>query len=96
MLPFAGVAHADAQGILLAVVSGALSSSVGYALWYAALRGLTAMRAATVQLSVPPLAALGAWLGEAITLRLLVASIAILGGIAVVLTHRAVAPAPKP
>jgi drug/metabolite transporter (DMT)-like permease len=89
-LPFAGVAHADAQGILLAVVSGALTSGVGYALWYAALRDLGAMRAATVQLSVPPLAALGAvlWLGEALTLRLVLASVAILGGIALVLTQR--------
>ncbi|MET0981536.1 MAG: DMT family transporter, partial [Telluria sp.] len=97
-LPFAGVAHADGRGVLLAVVSGALTSGVGYALWYTALRGLSAMRAATVQLSVPPLAALGAvlWLGEALTLRLVLASIAILGGIALVLRHRAVAPAPKP
>ena len=48
------------------------------------------MRAATVQLSVPPLAALGAvlWLGESITLRLVLASVAILGGIALVLTQR--------
>jgi drug/metabolite transporter (DMT)-like permease len=89
-LPFAGMAHADARGILLAVVSGALTSGVGYALWYAALRDLGAMRAATVQLSVPPLAALGAvlWLGEAITLRLVLASVAILGGIALVLMQR--------
>lgn len=89
-LPFSGVAHADGRGILLAVVSGALTSGVGYALWYAALRGLSAMRAATVQLSVPPLAALGAvpWLGEALTLRLVVASVAILGGIALVLVYR--------
>jgi drug/metabolite transporter (DMT)-like permease len=52
-LPFAGVAHADGAGVVLAVVSGALTSGVGYALWYTALRELTAMRAATVQLSVP-------------------------------------------
>jgi drug/metabolite transporter (DMT)-like permease len=92
-LPFAGLAHADGRGILLAVVSGALTSGVGYALWYAALRGLSAMRAAIVQLSVPPLAALGAvlWLGEALTLRLVLASIAILGGIALVLRYRGAA-----
>jgi drug/metabolite transporter (DMT)-like permease len=96
-LPFAGVAHAEPRGILLAVVSGALTSGVGYALWYTALRGLGAMRAATVQLSVPPLAALGAvlWLGEALTLRLVLASVAIIGGIALVLRYRAVAPVPK-
>lgn len=95
-LPFAGVAHADGRGILLAVLSGALTSGVGYALWYTALRGLSAMRAATVQLSVPPLAALGAvlWLGEALTLRLVLASIAILGGIALVLKYRAAPAAP--
>ncbi|MEN3278640.1 MAG: hypothetical protein V7631_4430 [Massilia sp.] len=95
-LPFAGVAHAGREGIVLAIVSGALTSGVGYALWYAALRDLTAMRAATVQLSVPPLAALGAvpWLGEALTLRLVLSSVAILGGIALVLRHRGT-PAPQ-
>lgn len=89
-LPYAGVAHADAAGIVLAIVSGALSSGVGYAFWYAALRDLSAMRAATVQLSVPPLAALGAvlWLDEALTLSLVLSSVAILGGIALVLRHR--------
>lgn len=71
-------------GGLLAVASGALASGLGYATWYAALRGLTATRAALVQLSVPPLAALGAvlFLGEPVSLRLLLAAAAILGGIA--------------
>lgn len=71
-------------GALLAVASGALASGLGYALWYAALRGLTATRAALVQLSVPPLAALGgvAVLGEELSLRLLLAAAAVLGGIA--------------
>lgn len=89
-LPFAGVAHADRIGIALAVVSGALTSGVGYALWYTALRGLTAMRAATVQLSVPLITAFGAvlLLGEPVTLRLALASMAILGGIALVLARR--------
>lgn len=82
--------HADGVGLALAVVSGALSSGIGYVIWYAALRGLTAMRAASVQLSVPPIAAIGGALAlaEPITTRLLVASIAILGGIAVVLATR--------
>ena len=86
-LPFAGVAHADRVGIVLAVVSGAVTSGVGYALWYSALRALTAMRAAVVQLSVPVITAFGAVLvlGEAMTLRLVLASVAILGGIALVL-----------
>lgn len=71
-------------GALLAVVSGALASGLGYALWYAALRGLTATRAALVQLVVPPLAAFGgvAVLGEELSLRLVLAAAAVLGGIA--------------
>ena len=89
-LPFAGGAHADAAGVVLAVVSGALTSGVGYALWYTALRALTAMRAATVQLSVPLITAFGAvlFLAEPLTLRLVLASGAILGGIALVLARR--------
>ena len=90
-LPFAGLAHADAAGVVLAVVSGALTSGIGYALWYTALRELTAMRAATVQLSVPLITAFGAvlLLAEPVTLRLVLASVAILGGIALVLARRA-------
>ena len=90
-LPFAGGAHADTGGIVLAVVSGAVTSGVGYALWYTALRELTAMRAATVQLSVPLITAFGAvlFLAEPVTWRLVLASVAILGGIALVLAQRA-------
>lgn len=82
--------YASAGGVALAVASGALTSGLGYVIWYAALRGLTAIRAATVQLSVPVIAALGGTLlmAEAITPRLVVASIAIIGGVAVVLTSR--------
>ena len=78
-------------GICYAIVSGALTSGVGYAIWYTALRGLKASSAAVVQLSVPVIAALGgiAFLGETISLRLLVASAAILGGIALVILERA-------
>ena len=77
-------------GVALAVASGALTSGVGYVVWYAALRGLTALRAATVQLSVPPIAAFGAalFLSEPVTLRLWLASVAILGGVALVLLAR--------
>lgn len=80
----------DAAGAGYAVVSGALASGAGYAVWYAALRGLAATQAATVQLAVPLLAAAGgAWLlGEAVTARLLVAAVAILGGIALVILAR--------
>jgi drug/metabolite transporter (DMT)-like permease len=79
-----------AAGVLLAVASGALASGLGYAVWYAALPGLTATRAALVQLSVPPLAALGgvAFLGEEVSLRLALSAAAILGGIALAMATR--------
>lgn len=84
-------AHAERDGVVYAIVSGALSSGVGYVIWYTALRGLSATRAATVQLSVPVLAALGgvAFLGETFSLRLALAAVMILGGIALALAaHR--------
>jgi drug/metabolite transporter (DMT)-like permease len=79
--------HASATGLWLAVASGALTSGVGYAIWYAALPGLKATTAATLQLSVPVITALAAvaLLNEALTLRLVLASIAVLGGVALVL-----------
>jgi drug/metabolite transporter (DMT)-like permease len=86
-----GVTRLGPVGVLLALASGALASGLGYAVWYAALRGLTATRAAIVQLSVPPLAAAGGVLvlGEDFSPRLAVASLLILGGIALaVLGHR--------
>jgi len=89
-LLFLSLARADVQGVVYAIASGALTSGVGYAIWYAALRGLTATGAATVQLSVPVIAAIGGvlLLGEPITLRLLAASAAILGGIALVIARQ--------
>ena len=79
-----GAIHLTTTGTLLALASGAITSGLGYAVWYAALRGLTATRAAIVQLSVPPLAALGGVvvLGESFSTRLAIASVLILGGIA--------------
>lgn len=76
----------DSAGVYFALLSGALTSGVGYAIWYSALPLLKATTAATVQLSVPLLAALGGvlLLQEPLTLRLLLASLAILGGIALV------------
>lgn len=76
----------DGAGFAYAVASGALASGIGYAIWYAALRGLKATSAATVQLGVPLITALAgvALLGETITPRLLLAGAAILGGIALV------------
>ena len=80
----------DTAGILYAASSGALTSGIGYAIWYAALPALKATSAATVQLSVPVIAALGGtvFLGEPITLRLTLASVAIIGGIALVILEK--------
>ena len=79
-------AAADAAGLVLAIASGAIASGIGYALWYAALPALRATQGATVQTSVPVIAAAGGMLvlGEPVTLRFLLASAAILGGIALV------------
>jgi drug/metabolite transporter (DMT)-like permease len=79
-------------GLVLAVASGALASGLGYVIWYAALRGLAASSAATVQLSVPVIAAIGGvlLLSEPVTLRLVLASAATLGGIALALSRRRV------
>lgn len=77
----------DAPGLIYAVASGAVTSGMGYAIWYMALPLLQATSAATVQLSVPVIAAVGGvlLLGEPLTLRLVVAGVAILGGIAIVI-----------
>jgi drug/metabolite transporter (DMT)-like permease len=90
-LVFASQFKVSTSGVLLAVASGAVTSGLGYVLWYAALPRLSALRAATVQLSVPPLAAIGGvwWLSEALSMRLVLSSAAILGGIALVLASRA-------
>jgi len=83
------------RGILLAVISGAITSGVGYVIWYAALNYLSAMQAALVQLSVPAIAAAGGviLLAEPVSLRLLTSGALILGGISLALvqkSHRAV------
>lgn len=84
-------ASLDGAGVSSAILSGAVASGVGYALWYTALPALKATTAATVQLSVPVLAALGGivFLGEILTLRVALASVAILGGIALVVLEKA-------
>ena len=91
------VLSVDVEGAWYAVVSGALASGVGYALWYRALPGLRPVSAATVQLSVPVIAALGGvmFLSEAPGVRLVLASLAILGGIALVIVGRRHAGAAK-
>ena len=80
------------RGVILAIASGAITSGLGYALWYIALKGLSATQAAIVQLVVPVLAALGGilFLEEVFSLRLGVASLLILGGIAIAVVGRRV------
>jgi drug/metabolite transporter (DMT)-like permease len=89
LAPFA--AHVSWRGVLLAAASGAIASGAGYSVWYAALSHLSATRAAVLQLLVPVLAAGGAvaLLGETISVRLAVASAAILGGLALTIRDRA-------
>jgi len=83
---FAPRMHAHLAGIIYAVISGAVTSGLGYVIWYSALPGLKAASAATVQLSVPVLAATGGIvvLSEPITVRYMLASVAVLGGVALV------------
>jgi len=82
--------HVDLAGVSYAIISGAITSGHGYVIWYSALPGLKAASAATVQLSVPVLAATGGilLLGEPLTLRYLLASVGILGGIALVVLEK--------
>ena len=84
------LAQLDRAGTGYAVISGAVTSGLGYVIWYSALPGLKAASAATVQLSVPVLAAAGGilLLGESLTLRFVLASVAVLGGIALVVLEK--------
>jgi drug/metabolite transporter (DMT)-like permease len=84
MLTAIGNEAADVTGAFYAALSGAVTSGLGYVLWYAALPALRATTAATIQLSVPAIAAIGGavLLAEPVTARLLLASAAVLGGIA--------------
>jgi drug/metabolite transporter (DMT)-like permease len=82
--------HYTSEGILLAVLSGGLASSIGYVIWYKALGGLSAVQAAVVQLLVPAIAAFGGviFISEIITLRLALSALMILGGILSVVLGR--------
>lgn len=82
-LPFAEV-HVEAAGVWLAVASGAITSGLGYVLWYAALLGLDATDAAMAQLTVPVIAAAGGalLLEEPLPARLWIAAALVLGGTA--------------
>ncbi|NER85146.1 MAG: EamA family transporter, partial [Leptolyngbya sp. SIO1D8] len=79
--------HAELNGILLAATAGALTSGVGYAIWYAALRSLASIQAAAVQLCVPIIAAIGGvvFVSETLSLRLMLSTLIVLGGIALAL-----------
>lgn len=83
----------SATGVVLAATSGALASGLGYVVWYAALGGLTATRAAVVQLSVPVITALGGvlLLSEELTTHLVLSAMVIVAGIAVTLRASALA-----
>ncbi|HKC66107.1 MAG TPA: DMT family transporter [Pyrinomonadaceae bacterium] len=85
-----GFFHLSSTGIIFAVLSGAITSGLGYVIWYAALKGLTATRAAMVQLAVPILAAAGGVmiLSEKISLRLLLSAVLVLGGVGLALMSR--------
>jgi len=79
--------HLDKRGVLFALLSGAVTSGLGYVMWYRVLQHMRAMTASTIQLSAPVLAALGGvvFVGEALTRDLLISSMLILGGILLVL-----------
>jgi drug/metabolite transporter (DMT)-like permease len=87
---FLRLLNVDLAGVGYAIISGAITSGLGYVIWYSVLPSLKAASAATVQLSVPVLAATGGilLLGEPLTLRYLLASIAVLGGIALVILEK--------
>jgi drug/metabolite transporter (DMT)-like permease len=90
-LPFLAQIHSTQKGIVFAVLSGAIASGLGYAVWYAALKYHTASRAAILQLSVPVLTAVGGviFLSEEIAMRLILATALILGGISPAIFGRA-------
>ncbi|TCK09369.1 DMT family transporter [Marinobacterium mangrovicola] len=85
-----GEVEIDTAGVLWALASGALASAVGYLIWYAALPHISATNAATIQLSVPVITAIAGiiLLSETLSLRLLLTSVAILGGIALVIRQK--------
>lgn len=90
LLTLAPPSRFDRTGVACALLSGALTSGLGYVIWYKALRGLRPVTAATVQLSVPVLATIGGmvFLAEPFTTRILLSSAAILGGMALVILAR--------
>jgi drug/metabolite transporter (DMT)-like permease len=81
--------HLEPNGVLLALISGIITSGLGYVLWYMALRGLTTTQASTVQLMVPAIAAFGGvvFLAEIVSLRLILGSVLIVGGVALAIIN---------
>ena len=81
--------HLESAGVLLALTSGMITSGLGYVLWYRALRDLTTVQASLVQLMVPVLAGFGGalLLSERVTTRLVIASVFILGGVALAVVN---------
>ena len=90
IIPFLSRIQLSNRGVILAILSGAVASGIGYTVWYAALKHHTATRAAILQLAVPVIAAAGGvfFLAEAATTRLWIAGTAILGGIALTIFGR--------
>ena len=82
-----------AEGMAYAVASGAIASALGYALWYSILVHIAAIKAATLQLSVPVLAVFAGWLflDEPVTLRIILSSLAVIGGVAMVIWVKKIA-----
>ena len=87
-LPF--LSHATPTGIAIAVVCGALTSGLGYALWYRVLPDLQQNVAPVVQLSVPVIAifAGAVLLGEEVTAPVVLAAVLVIAGIALAVTRR--------
>ena len=78
------------EGILLAVIAGGVTSGIGYTIWYMAIRGLSSIQSAVLQLLVPVIAAFSGviFISEIITVRLTVSSILILGGVLIVTLYK--------
>ncbi|MEL6921807.1 MAG: DMT family transporter, partial [Pseudomonadota bacterium] len=91
LIVWVGSLSAGWYGITLAIVSGAVTSGLGYALWYRVLPMITGTQAAIVQLTVPVIAAAGGvtFAGEPMTMRFFIASVLILGGVALAITAKA-------
>ena len=85
-----GNANYSTEGVLLALLSGGITSGIGYTIWYIALGGLSSTQAAVLQLSVPVIAALGGviFVSEAVTFRLTMSAAMVLGGISMVILGR--------